>query len=70
MGRSKIYDSHRGRSDAFSAAMSRSAERRRCPKCQRKSALIRIPVDLDRGLLGITYCRWEDCGFERHHERG
>lgn len=33
-------------------AMKRSAENRRCPMCQRKSALVR---DAD---LRATYCRW------------
>lgn len=56
------------RTSAFRAAMSRSAEKRRCPACGRKSALVRLPYDPDRGLLAVTYCRWEDCDYERHHE--
>jgi hypothetical protein len=67
MSRQKIHDSIRGRSANFSAAMTRSAEKRRCPKCQRKSALVRLPADYDRGFLAMTYCRWEDCAYERHH---
>lgn len=39
-------------------AMKRSAEARRCPTCKRKSALVRPPD-------GGTYCRWEDCSYER-----
>ena len=57
---------NKGRSQAFSAAMARSAERRRCPRCHRKSALVRLPSDPDRGLLSATYCRWDDCDYERH----
>lgn len=52
----------------FEAAMSRSAEKRRCPKCQRKSALVRLPTDHDLGLAGVTYCRWDDCDYERHFD--
>jgi hypothetical protein len=52
----------------FRAAMSRSAERRQCPKCNRKSALVRLPRDLDRGYASMTYCRWADCDYERHGE--
>ncbi len=47
----------------FEAAMSRSAERRRCPKCQRKSALVRVPAD--DFYWGVTYCRWNDCDYRR-----
>jgi len=46
--------------------MRRSAESRRCPKCKRGSALRHIPTDWDLGLASLTYCRWEDCDYERH----
>lgn len=41
-------------------AMRRSAERRRCPKCGRKSALTFHSDEVMRG----TYCRWGDCDYE------
>jgi ribosomal protein S14 len=50
-----------GRSSEFSAAMSRSAAKRRCPKCGRKSALLRVN---DETMFG-RYCRWDDCDYER-----
>jgi hypothetical protein len=34
------------------AAMQRSAERRRCPSCGRRSAIVRDPTNR------MTYCRW------------
>jgi ribosomal protein S27AE len=40
-------------------AMSRSAEKRQCPKCGRKSALKHYSDEDSYG----TYCRWEDCGY-------
>ena len=43
------------------AAMRRSAERRRCPECDRKSALSRYDEDDGFGW----YCRWDDCGYDR-----
>lgn len=36
-------------------AMKRSAERRKCPKCGRKSALVRVSEDWGRGSV----CRWK-----------
>ncbi len=51
----------KGRSSEFGAAMSRSAEKRRCPKCGRKSALLLVN---DETMFG-RYCRWDDCGYER-----
>lgn len=47
------------RSANFGKAMQRSAEHRRCPKCNRKSALCRVYEDGVR----LTYCRW--CGYEK-----
>jgi ribosomal protein S14 len=44
-------------SSAQTAAKIRSAERRRCPKCGRKSALVRIENDYGHGRV----CRWDDC---------
>lgn len=55
----------RTRSSEFGAAMSRSAEKRRCPKCQRKSALVRVPTDFKGGVESVTYCRWDDCDYQR-----
>ncbi len=49
----------------WEAGMRRSAESRRCPKCQRKSALVRLPRTDE--FLAMTYCRWNDCDYERHH---
>lgn len=60
-----INDSHRGRSANFREAMRNSAERRRCPKCERKSALVRVPDDTG----SVTYCRWNDCDYERVYDR-
>lgn len=37
-----------------------SAAKRQCPKCGRKSALIRYSDELMFG----TACRWPDCGYE------
>jgi len=63
MGQARLNDSHRRRSDAFAHAMARSAERRQCPKCQRKSAVVRLSRDEDDFIS--AYCRWEDCGWCR-----
>jgi hypothetical protein len=47
-----------------------SAERRKCPECGRKSAMVKTP-DIENVY---AYCRW--CGFERrrkddaHHSEG
>ncbi len=38
----------------------RRAESRRCPKCQRKSAL-KIVVHYGQA---VSYCRWDDCDYE------
>lgn len=51
------------RSKNFSEAMKRSAENRRCPECDRKSALCRVYED----GVGLTYCRW--CGYQRTRVR-
>lgn len=42
------------------AAQQRSAQRRQCPKCGRKSALVRFSDDEAFG----RYCRWDDCDYE------
>lgn len=45
-------------------AMKRSAESRQCPKCGRKSALIRYSDDF---MYGVT-CRWKiegKCDYEK-----
>jgi hypothetical protein len=41
------------------AAKVRSAERRRCPSCQRKSAMVKTPESPEVR----AYCRW--CGHEK-----
>ena len=44
----------------------RSAERRKCPSCQRKSAMVRVSLPeriAERAGSVSAYCRW--CGFER-----
>lgn len=45
-------------------AMKRSAESRRCPKCNRKSALQRWSDDFARG----SACRW--CDYATYREWG
>jgi hypothetical protein len=49
-----------GVSNSALAAARRSAERRKCPKCERKSALRSVSNDFAFG----TACRWSDCGYE------
>lgn len=44
------------------AAQRASAERRRCPKCRRKAALVTVR-DFSIGIR-ITSCRWSDCDYE------
>ncbi len=51
----------RGRSSAFGDAMRRSAERRKCPQCGRKSAIVRLSIAED--ALVSAYCRW--CNYAR-----
>lgn len=46
-------------------AMQRSAEKRRCPKCGRGSALKHHSDEYSYG----SYCRWEDCDYERITQR-
>ena len=43
--------------------MARSAEKRRCPKCGRKSALVRVDYEVDPFIR--AYCRWDDCGYAK-----
>lgn len=43
--------------------MSRSAKKRQCPKCGRKSAVIRLSVTEDEFVA--AYCRWKDCDYVR-----
>jgi hypothetical protein len=52
-------DLHGASNQALAAAV-RSAERRRCPKCGRKSALKSVN---DETISG-RYCRWEDCDYQ------
>lgn len=42
------------------------AETRRCPRCDRKSAL-KTTVQYGQA---VTYCRYEDCGYESVTEIG
>ena len=51
---------YHGRSSEFGTAMRRSAERRRCPKCGRKSALVDFREDLGDALILGSGCRWCD----------
>jgi len=46
-------------------AMTFSAESRRCPKCNRKSALKFHTDDYSYG----TFCRWDDCTYTNLHVR-
>jgi len=47
--------------------MKRSAASRQCPKCGRKSAMVRIkPEDRYDEFVPYAYCRWEDCGYEAY----
>jgi transposase len=46
-----------------SAAQALSAERRQCPSCNRKSALISDRQDWGDRIVAITHCRW--CGWEK-----
>ena len=49
---------------ATSAVMKRRAEAKRCPKCQRKSAMVRSKITGDDyGFLSVAVCRW--CGHEK-----
>lgn len=41
------------------AAKIRSAEKRRCPECQRKAAMVKTPESYEIR----AYCRW--CGYQR-----
>lgn len=50
-----------GASDQATAAATRSAARRQCPKCGRKSALVRVSDD----TATAQACRWLDCGYTR-----
>lgn len=50
------------------SAMRRRAERRQCPECGRKSAIISERDDWGDRLVLISVCRWKDsglCGFTR-----
>jgi ribosomal protein S14 len=56
-------DQHRRHAAATSKAMKRIAEARRCPKCGRKSAIVR---EFDEVLFCVvSYCRWKDCNWSR-----
>ncbi len=46
-------------------AASRSAERRRCPKCQRKAALVFISDEVQFGFA----CRWNECDYADMNQR-
>lgn len=60
---STTYNHRKG--STFKAAMQRSAEKRRCPKCGRKSALISFSDEWQFG----SYCRWDDCDYEAVTQR-
>jgi ribosomal protein L37AE/L43A len=52
-------DKTRRHREATSAAMKKDASHRRCPKCERKSALKRVV----EGDLWMVTCRW--CDYEK-----
>jgi hypothetical protein len=55
---------NRQRAASLSRTMKAQAEVRRCPKCQRKSAMVRHKVPGDHlGFLSVAVCRW--CGHEK-----
>lgn len=58
-------DTRRLRVASLSAAMSRSAESRQCPKCGRKSALKFVSDEMGFG----RYCRWNDCDYDTYRLR-
>ncbi len=53
------------RSSNFSTAMRHSAEKRRCPKCGRGSALSFVSDDFGFG----RYCRWDGCDYTTYRAR-
>ena len=55
---STTYNHRKG--PTFAAAMKQSAEKRRCPNCERKSAIVRFTDDFGNG----GWCRWPDCGYD------
>ena len=55
-------DKQRRHRTATSAAMKRMAAARKCPKCNRKSALKKLYIE---GVGLLITCRWHDCNFER-----
>lgn len=57
-----MSDKQRRHSQATSAAMRRSAESRRCPKCKRKAAVNRQSL---RPGTSLRWCRWDDCDYEK-----
>lgn len=45
----------------------RSAEKRQCPECGRKSAMVKTPMPMYGPLDPVrAYCRW--CGYEKRRE--
>jgi hypothetical protein len=43
--------------------MENSAKSRQCPKCGRKSAIVRLSITEDDFIS--AYCRWDDCNYAR-----
>lgn len=56
----------RRNSGNVAAAQRNSAEKKRCPKCNRKSALKFYSLP---DMFGFA-CRWPDCGYESMTMRG
>lgn len=64
---SKYTPAYKGRSAAFSAAMSHSAKKRQCPNCGRKSALIRFTYEENPFVAyGCRWCYWGKSREELH----
>lgn len=53
-------EQNRHRNRETSKAMTRMAESRKCPKCERKMALKSYSDEFSFG----TYCRWDGCGYK------
>lgn len=57
-----------GRRRALSAGtargMRRWAENHKCPKCERKGAMVRVEL-FDGFGSAVRVCKWKDCGFSR-----
>lgn len=53
------------------ASMRRQAERRKCPSCGRKSAIVSWAEDWGNGPVFLRVCRWKEqglCDYEQVRE--